>query len=219
MIGQDLIQLDIQPFSTSTKVGAALETMDDHGFIHWPVVEGEIYEGLISESVLLESDDEMTIDKLRHRFLSTAVKANRHLTDAIRKFGEERMSILPVIDENRHYLGYLLPEDILNAFGQSFSLQSPGSILILEVEPHDYSMSQISQIVESNDAKILASYIDADADNQMYRVTIRINFTDLSSILATFRRYNYTLVAAWHDNRYERDLKERFDQFMNYLNM
>lgn len=219
MIAQDLIQLDIVPLNTSDTVASALQKMEELGFVHWPIVEEGLYEGLLSEDLALDNDENTIIESLRHQLIHSSVKSDRHLTDAMRKYGEERVSILPVVNSDNHFLGYLLPQDILRSFGQTFGLQAPGSVLVLEVNPYDYAMSQIAQIVESNDAKILTSYVEADTDRQKYTVTIRINFTDLSAIIASFRRYDYTIVDAWHENRYERDLKQKFDQFMNYLNM
>lgn len=219
MIAEDLIQLDLSPLGLKETVGMALSKMEEHGLLHWPIVEEGLYEGMISEDLALEQDENTVLSDLSHMLLKSALKSDRHVLDAMRKYGEERISILPVVNAENNYLGYLLPQDILRAVGGLFSLQAPGSILVLEVNQFDYSLSQISQIVESNDAKILASYLSANLEKGIFEVTIRINFSDLSAILASFRRYEYKIVNAWHENRYEQDLKERFDQFMNYLNM
>lgn len=219
MIAQDLIQLDIKPLSPQSTVGDALREMEDFGLRHWPIVQETLYEGMISENTAMEVDESEVLENLRQRFQNSAVQDNRHLFDAVRKFGEEHVSIMPVVDEQNHYCGYLLPQDILHAIGGLFSLQAPGSIFILEVNQQDYSLAQIAQIVESNDAKILASYIHLNHENGTFEVTLRVNFSDLSSIIASFERYEYKILQAWHENRYEQDLKQRFDQFMNYLNM
>lgn len=219
MIAQDLIQLDIKPLSPKSTVGDALREMEDFGLHHWPIVQETLYEGMISEDTALEVDESEILENLRQRFQRSAVQDSRHLFDAVRKYGEEHVSIMPVVDEDNHYMGYLLPHDVLHAIGGLFSLQAPGSIFILEVNQQDYSLAQIAQIVESNDAKILASYIHLNGDKGTFEVTLRVNFSDLSSVIASFERYEYKILQAWHENRYEQDLKQRFDQFMNYLNM
>ncbi|KAB2813627.1 CBS domain-containing protein [Phaeocystidibacter luteus] len=219
MIAQDLIQIDITPLTPKDKVGDALREMEDLGMHHWPIVQETLYEGLISEDAALDADENDTIESLRQRFILSNVEMESHLFDAVRKYGEERISILPVIDGDKKYVGYILPQDVLHAIGGLFSLQAPGSVLVLEVNQYDYSMAQIAQIVESNDAKILATYMHVNQDKGLFEVTIRINFTDLSPIIASFERYEYVVAQAWHENRYEQDLKQRFDQFMNYLNM
>ncbi len=219
MIARDLIQVDIHPLTRESTVGDALREMEDFGVTHWPIVEENLYSGMISEDLALELDENTVIKSLEHRLLHSSVELEHHLLDAIRKYGEERIDILPVVDENKGYQGYILPQDVLRAIGGLFSLQAPGSILVMEVNQFDYSLSQIAQIVESNDAKILASYLNVNPENDIIEVTIRVNFTDLSPIIASFERYEYKVTRAWHENRYEQDLKERFDQFMNYLNM
>jgi len=84
---------------------------------------------------------------------------------------------------------------------------------------HDYSLSEISRIVESNDAKILSLYISSHTDSTKLEVTIKINRTDLSAIIQTFNRYNYTIKASFHQSEYVDDLKDRFDSFMSFLNI
>lgn len=193
--------------------------MELEGLEHFPIIDGDLYSGLISETVALDADENQPISDLSARISAISISQDMHLLDCIRRFGEERVSLLPVVNKERVYCGYVRPRDILHAIGGMFSLQVPGSVLILEVEEFNYSMAQIAQIVESNDAKILASYVHRNESTQTFEVTLKINFNDLSAILAAFRRYDYKIVDAWHENRYEQDLKQRFDQFMNYLNM
>jgi hypothetical protein len=80
-------------------------------------------------------------------------------------------------------------------------------------------LSEIARIVESNDAKILSSYISSHIDSTKLEVTIKINRTDLSAIIQTFNRYNYTIKASFHQSEYVDDLKDRFDSFMSFLNI
>ncbi len=219
MIAQDLIQIDLSPLSPTDTVSDALREMEANGVLHLPIVKEEIYEGMISEDTALEVDEAMVLEELRQRFQVTNVQQDQHVLEAVKKYGEDRISILPVVNAEQHYLGYILPQDVLHAIGGLFSLQAPGSILVLEVNQSDFSMAQIAQIVESNDAKILASYLHAHPGNDTFEITVRLNFSDLSAIISAFERYDYKITQAWHENRYEQDLKKRFDQFMNYLNM
>ncbi len=219
MIAQELIQLDLKPLTPTDTVGDALQVMEVNGLEHFPVVTEEVYSGLLSEDTALDLDESTSISELEQLLLTAHVDEGQHLFDAIRRYGEQRISILPVVDEEKHYLGYLKPQDILQTIGGFFSIQAPGSMLVVEIAQVDYSMAQVAQIVESNDAKILASYINARAGSDTFEITLRLNFDDINSIIAAFERYNYRVVQAWHKDRYQEDLKERFNQFMNYLNM
>jgi hypothetical protein len=91
--------------------------------------------------------------------------------------------------------------------------------LVLELNIHDYSLSEIARIVESNDAKILSLYISSHIDSNKLELTVKINRTDLSPIIQTFNRYNYTIKASFHQSEYVDDLKDRFDSFMSFLNI
>jgi acetoin utilization protein AcuB len=99
-------------------------------------------------------------------------------------------------------------------------LKQPGGILVLDINAIDYSLSQIAQIVESNDAKILSMYITSPATTTKMEVTLKINRKDLSSIIQTFNRYNYVIKASFMD---ENDLyslyENRYDSFMKYLSI
>ena len=92
-------------------------------------------------------------------------------------------------------------------------------IIILEVNNVDYSLSQISQIVEGNDAKILSAYVANVPNSTKVEVTLKTNKEDLTRILQTFIRYNYIVKATFHQSSFEEDMRSRYDEFINYINM
>jgi len=124
-----------------------------------------------------------------------------------------------VLNAEEHYIGYLDPQDIVMMMGDMLSSKIPGAILVLEVNQSDYQMSQIAQIIEGNDAKILASYITSMPNSPVLEITLRINRKDLTPILQTFQRYNYIINATYHESTHTLDLMERYENFMKYLNM
>jgi hypothetical protein len=81
----------------------------------------------------------------------------------------------------------------------------------------DYSMAQIGQIVESNNAKILSSYIMSSVDSTKVEVTLKINQIELSSIIRTFERYDYVVKAAFQKSEVDDDMQQRFDALMNFM--
>jgi hypothetical protein len=94
-----------------------------------------------------------------------------------------------------------------------------GGIIELELNKNDYSLTQIASIVEGNDAKILSCYVTSTPDSNKIEVTLKINREELTRILQTFNRYNYTVKASYHQAGFEDDLKTRFDEFMRFLNI
>jgi len=96
----------------------------------------------------------------------------------------------------------------------------PGGIIVLEMYANDYSLAQIARIVEDNDAKILSSYITSSAGSAKMDVTLKINCVDVTSIIQSFHRYDYTIKASYHGaDRNEDILRNNYDQFMMYLNV
>lgn len=96
----------------------------------------------------------------------------------------------------------------------------PGGIIVLELNANDYSMAQIARIVEDNDAIILSSYVASKSNSFKIEVTLKINQTDLTSIIRSFMRYEYNIKASFQgNNRYEDVLRKNYDQFMLYLNV
>ena len=108
---------------------------------------------------------------------------------------------------------------ILPVIGAMYSVDFPGGIIILEINANNYSLSEISHIVESNDASVISSYITSRPDSAMMEVTLKINKTDLTRILASFYRHNYDVKASYHESEFTDELKNRSDYLMNYLNM
>ncbi|MNX95696.1 hypothetical protein D3C86_1279810 [compost metagenome] len=79
-----------------------------------------------------------------------------------------------------------------------------------------YSMTEISQIVESNNAKIYGTFISAIKEDSI-EITLKISNENLSSIDETFERYGYTVVTKHYDDEKEELLKDRFGFFQKFL--
>jgi hypothetical protein len=131
----------------------------------------------------------------------------------------QKLSVLPVLNDDKQYLGLICLTTLIEKMSNLAAMKDPGGILQLEINVNDYSLSEIANIVESNGAKILSSYIITHDDSTKMDVTIKINKTDLSAIIQTFERYNYTVVASFHKSEMEDDMKKRYDAFIHYLNM
>jgi len=131
-----------------------------------------------------------------------------------------KLSIVPVLDEQKNFLGVITLMELLHYFAELSALRSPGGIIVIELNSNDFSMSQIAQIVEGNDAKILSAYISSHPDSTKLELTLKLNVTELTSIIQTFNRYNYTIRGSYMKHDDEADLlDERYDLLMRYLNI
>ena len=124
------------------------------------------------------------------------------------------------MDDSETFLGVISIKDTVRAFAQSAAVQSPGGIIILSLKQIDYSLSEISRLVESNGAKILSSIVNNDMfDANLIKLTLKINKTDLSAIIATFERFDYKIIAKFEDGEMESSDKERLDILFKYLDI
>ena len=100
------------------------------------------------------------------------------------------------------------------------TVKTPGGVIVLELNIHDYSLAHIARIVEDNDAKIISSQVTYIADSMKIEVSLKINRTDLTSIIQSFMRYDYTVKALYRSNNRNEDvLRNNYEQLMMYLNV
>jgi Mg/Co/Ni transporter MgtE len=151
---------------------------------------------------------------------SPFVTMSQHIYEVIELASELQLSVVPVLDEENTYQGVITLTDLLHYFANVSALKQPGGIIVLELNANDYSLSEIAQIVESNNARVLSVYITSPANSTKMEVTIKINHKDLTSIVQTFIRYNYIIKASFMDENDLNSLYEnRYDLFMKYLSI
>jgi signal-transduction protein with cAMP-binding, CBS, and nucleotidyltransferase domain len=220
MYARELISEDIPPLKTSDTGERALAWMDEFRVSHLPIVNNVDFLGLISESDILDFNS--SSEPIGGHSLNLSrpyVFDYQHTYDVLKVMSSLKLSVIPVLNDKEQYLGLIHLSTLLQHFAEMASMKESGGLLVLELNLHDYSLSEIARIVESNDAKILSSYISSHIDSTKLEVTIKINRTDLSAIIQTFNRYNYTIKASFHQSEYVDDLKDRFDSFMSFLNI
>lgn len=220
MLAQELISESIIPLKTSDSGNTALTWMDEFRVSHLPIVNNIEFLGLISEADIynLNSPEE----PLGNHTLSLKrpfVYYNQHFFEIIKAVYEDNLTIIPVLDASNNYLGVITLNKLIQSFATSTSVNNVGGIIVLEVNINDYSAAEITQIIEYNDAKVLSLYIANHQDSTKMEVVIKINKIDITPIIQTFIRYNYIVKASITENDNNDDLKDRFDSFMNFLNM
>jgi len=200
------------------KVYQALQLMNDNQVTHLPIVDGEKYVGIISEDDLLQVDnDHTTLDLLQQSFGNANVKSSEHFLKAIQLAAENGLSVVPVVNEENDLVGAVSYNDLLKNASEFMSLNEPGGLIVLEMESNQYSFNEISKLVETNDAQITQLNTSNDAETGMMQVTIRINKPEVSDIVATFQRYEYNVKYYFGEELYANELRNNYDNLMNYL--
>ncbi len=220
MLARELITDTIPPLKTSDTGLKALSWMDEFKVKHLPIVNKETLLGIITEEDIMSLNaPEEPLGNHALSLLRPFVFENQHVFEVIKLVSKLGLSLIPVIDDQNLYKGVICLPDLVRGFAEITSVDNPGGIITLELNVNDYLCSEIVQIIESNDARILSLYIAPHHDSNKMDLTIKINKTDLTRILATFYRYHYTVKATFQENEFGDDMRERFDSLMNYLNI
>ncbi|MGE0770549.1 MAG: CBS domain-containing protein [Cyclobacteriaceae bacterium] len=221
MIAEELINHMIPPLKATDDAHKAIVWMDEFRCNHLPVVEDSQLLGFISEEIILESND---IEKRLIDFELTAktcyVGLDSHFYDILKVAGEHKIQIVAVANEDNHYAGVITVQDVMTSFAQTAAVQMPGGILVLSMDLIDYSLAEVSRLVEENKAKILSSIMVEDPmDNGKIKLTLKINQLDLTRIVATLERFGYRVIGRYQEKSKEFEDKDRIDMLMRYLNI
>jgi predicted transcriptional regulator len=221
MVAKDLISEIIPTLKTSDLGQTALNWMEVFRVSHLPIVNNQDFLGLISDADIYDMNQpEEPIGNHTLTLFKPYVDENQHIFEVIGLASRLKLSIVPVLDSQNHYIGVITTNDLIRHLAGISSMDQPGGIIVLELIERDYSLSQIAQIIESNNVKVLSMYITSPPESTKLEVTLKVNTGDLISIIRTFERYNYE-VKTWvsTNDSMDRFYSERFDHLMKYLNV
>jgi acetoin utilization protein AcuB len=220
MIAKELISTEIPSLHLTHTGEDAMAIMGEYCVRHLPLVNQDELLGLISEDMILEYDPELPFSAYRLAFMPPFVRERDHVYEIMRQMNVHKLTAIPVLaHKNGRFMGVITLNDLLKYFAENASLSEPGSIVVLEVNRFQYSLSQIARIVESEGGIILNSFLRTIADSNEMQVTIKINRTDIRSILNAFERYRFHVVASFTEEEYIETLQEHYDSLMSYLNV
>jgi len=220
MLAIELIADAILPVHTSDSIQKVVDRMVEFRVRHLPIVNEDQFLGLISENDFLQVTDYQTeIGALALTLVNPYVLEEQHIYDVIRLFYEQQLTVVPVLDVKKNYLGLISINAMNTYFARLTSVSQPGGIIVLEISNKNNSLAHMSQIVESDNAQILSSYVYAYPDSTRMEVTLKINKQDISAIIATFLRYEYDIKATFNHIGDNDNSKDRYDSLMNYLNL
>ena len=220
MIARDVITDEIPPLIHTDSGEKALRWMEEFKVSHLPVLKNGNFVGLISETEILDRKDlDQPLDVLFDHLPRPYVADTVHVFEVLARMAEHRISVLPILDLQENYVGCTSVHELMTLIANTGSIKEMGGIIVLEMNRIDYSLAQIAQIVESDNAKILSSYIMSTPDSMKIEVTLKISEIDLSRIIRSFGRYDILVKASFQRSLDQDDVQFRYDALMNYLNM
>lgn len=220
MLNKEIISASIPSLHLNDPVSQALDLMADFHVTHLPVVVEDKLAGLVSEDALLNVEDDTTkLSQLQGIFSKTAAHADAFFFEAVQMVNESALTVVPVIAGDSEYIGAITATDLLRQLGRTSGVSDTGGIIVLEMEKVSFSFSEISKLVETNDAQITQLNTYPDAASGSFYIILRINKLEISDIIATFQRYEYQVKYYFGEELYENELRSNYDHLMNYLNI
>ena len=220
MLAHELLSYDLAPLSLTDNAMLALSLMEEYKITHLPIVKDSVFKGLLSENdIYSHGKFEDLIENQPIVLNNISVKENQHIFDVMEIIQKNSLSLLPVIDDDSKYIGSIFLSSIISKLSEITGITNPGGIIVLEMNIHDYSLSEIAQIVESNNIKIINSFVNSFEESTKIEVTLKLNSVDIDGLLQTFSRYNYDIKASYTDMDLNDNISDRYDSLMNYLNI
>jgi CBS domain-containing protein len=220
LLNKEIISAAIPSLHLNDPVSQALDLMADFHVTHLPVVVEDKLAGLVSEDDLLNvENDEMLLSELQPSFSKIVAHADAFFYEAVQLVNENGLTLIPVISGESEYTGAIIATDLLRQLGRTCGVSDLGGIIVLEMDKVSFSFSEISKLVETNDAQIIQLNTYTDASSGNFYITLRINKAEISDIVATFQRYEYQVKYYFGEELYENELRNNYDHLMNYLNI
>lgn len=219
MIAEDFINHMIPPLKGTDDAHKAIVWMEEFRCNYLPVVEEGKLLGFISEEIILETNDiDRAVKDFNLQGERSFVPKGTHFYDILKVAAENKVQMVAVLDEENKYFGVITVQDTMASFAQTAAVQMPGGVLVLSMNHVDYSLANISRLIEENNAKILSSLVKEDPlENSRMRLILKINQTDLSRTVATLERFGYRVIGRYQEMKQEPANKERIDMLLRYL--
>ncbi|MBC3786774.1 CBS domain-containing protein [Spirosoma utsteinense] len=221
MLASDLIDPMLPSLKLTDSVAQALDWMQEHRVGQLVLTDQGEYRGVISEELLMDvADDEQRLSDVMRLFEQTFVYEDQHLYEIIGLILQNRMEVVAVLTEEQEFSGTISTSELLKQFAQELGVQEAGAILILNMNERDYSLTEISRLVESNNVKIISSYFSSAAYGMpdRSRLTLKLNRREITSVISTLERFGYRIEAAFANAPVESIDQERLDSLLRFLN-
>lgn len=219
MYCEQLISGEIPVLGPTDSVGHALHQMEEWKLRHLPVTQNGQYLGMLSEDDLLDLSEDTELAPIKDRFRNISVQAHDIFLKAVRRSREMNSDLVAVLSEQDVYEGVITQEGMLRELSRFTGVSETGSLVVLEMDRHTYAPGEINRLVESNDAIITQLNTWFDASTQQLTVILRINREEVSDIVATFQRYEYTVRYYMGEELYRNELQSNLEHLLNYLNI
>jgi len=196
-----------------------LKCMEDFEVQHLPVIKDDYYIGLVNKEAILDLEAKQTIAHLIDPIPRFCLNGAAHFLTALHLFSKHQLTLLPVLNEQQECVGVIPQQNLNDQLSQFLGLEQPGAIIVLSLLPLQYSLAEMSRLVETNNAQIVQLNSYFDATNGAMVITIKLNKEEAAAVIATFQRYDYQLLHYFGKSPLNNDLEDHYHHLMNYLDV
>lgn len=220
MLIEQLISPIVPTLMPTDTGNRALYLMEENHLTQLPLVLDQKYIGLVMENDMLDwQTPESPLSAYDFQMYKPAVFANGHPYDALRIAHQQNLSIIPVVDRSDTYMGAITRDSLLKYITENSGLDNPGGIIVLEIEPRSYSLTEIARICESEDVVLIATQLHTNSETGMLEVTLKTNRTEFGAVISSFERHGYNIKEIFGEQGSAEDMVSRYKLLMNYINM
>ena len=221
MLATSVINPMIPALKPTDTVSMALDWMDEFRVKQLVVVDAGSYKGIVSEDILFDfTDSSQPLSKIIIQHEDIFALEDQHTYELLRLVNEFGLAVIPVLHDDRTFAGTIIAADLVERFVNDLGIQEKGAVLVLKIAERDYSLSEISRLVESNGTKILSSYYSSGDSMRPVsdaRLTLKLNRTHITPVIATLERFGYDIEEAHANDPIESVDQERLDMLLRYL--
>ena len=219
MLASQLINSNFPSVNLLDKLAFALQLMDEYDVLHLPVLSEEKFAGIISKDDLLDGNEKSLLATVESALQKVSVKNEEHFLTALKIISDNELSLLPVVNEQYELMGVILAKNLLHMLSRFVGNEDRGGVIVLETDKRNFSFGEISRLVETNDAYITQLNTYTEGDTGLVVITLKVNKIEISDIVATFQRYEYSVRYFFGEEVYANELKENYNHLISYLNM
>ncbi|OYU67465.1 MAG: hypothetical protein CFE22_04150 [Cytophagaceae bacterium BCCC1] len=218
MVAKELIDSNIPVLKQTDNVDRALQLMSECKNSHLPYLHDEIFSGFFSEDFLLNYDYDTLLEEIRPEMVELKIDSNLPILELIKVFSQTAFDLLPVFDTTGLFLGVIEKKEANERFIGALALNDNGGILEINLHNKEYSLTEISKIVEYEYAKIISLFLSSDSQNQMH-LTLKLDIAQISGVVNSLERYGYDVVSYFASEPVTNIEKDRYDLLMKYLSI
>jgi len=219
MLANEIAIKDFPMLRLEDTASFVLQCMEDYEIQHLPILKEEYFIGLVAKEAVLDIALDQTMATIADAVLRIGVNGTAHFTKALELFAKHELSLLPVLNEQQECIGVITQKILNETLSRFIGAEQNGAIMVLSISPYQYSLAEMSRLVETNNAQILQLNSFFEEATGAMIITIRINQEEASAIISTFERYDYQVLHYFGKSPLHNDIESHYHHLMNYLDV